>query len=353
MKKRIVKQAAIMASCVLLLFLVLAFGACRRSDGVSVRSQADGTYDGLPNVRWRLSNSQAPDHLYQIAYEHFAAYVEEKSGGRFTIDVFHSGTLGTEQQVIENMQTGTIAGTLGAASLVANFVPGFNLFALPALFRDSDSLRSVMDDENVIRRLNEACEAAGIYNYGYFQTYFRQLYSRRPIRTLADLRGQRIRVMGAPVIVNTFQALGANPTTTAWAELYSALQLGVSEGMDHVAASVQAMAFFEHLNYVCEPNLFVTPMFILFSKPLYDRLPMSYQQLIDEAVANVLLPELRLGGDKANAEALAFLLRDGGLTYNHVDIQSMHAVVAPVRDRFIGQLEPWAQEVARRILDSN
>ena len=155
--------------------------------------------------------------------------------------------------------------------------------------------------------------------------------------------------MGSPVIVNTFQALGCNPTTTAWTELYSALQLGVCDGLDHVAASVQSMSFYENLGYVCEPKLFITPMFVLFSKTMFDRLPLQYQKLINEAITTVLLPELLREGDKANDLSLAFLKREGKLTYVDCDVNRIQSTVIPVRDKYIEQLEPWVQEIAKKI----
>ena len=105
-------------------------------------------YADLPKVEWKFTHSQSADHFQQIAFQDFADYVKEQSGGKFTIELFHSGTLGTEQEVIESMQAGSIQGTVAAASLLANFVPCYNLFSMPALFKDVDE-RHIIESMNV------------------------------------------------------------------------------------------------------------------------------------------------------------------------------------------------------------
>ena len=332
------------------LCIVLAVIAAAAVSAVPGVQAGEDPYAGLGKVKWKVSQSQAPDNFMNKAYENFAAYVAEKSGGKFTIEVYHSGMLGAEQEIIENMQMGTIAGNFAAVNLLGNFVPCYNLFALPALFKDEKQLAAFMDNEELSGKMREACENAGIYNYGYFQTFFSQLYTKNKVEKVADLTGMKIRVMGNPIFVNTYQALGCNATTTPWTELYTALQLGVCEGLDHVAASVKASAFYETLHFVCEPKLLPSPMFVLISKPMFDKLPKPYQELIDEAIKNVLLPELRREGDKNNANALEFLTTGGKLTYIKCDIDAIQSAVIEVRGKYMKELEPWVQEIAKKVI---
>jgi TRAP-type C4-dicarboxylate transport system substrate-binding protein len=285
-----------------------------------------------------------------ISAEKMAAAVSEKTGGKFVIEIYHSGTLGTEQEVIENMQMGTIAGNFAAASLLANFVACYNLFALPAMFTDVEQYKKIMNDKAIIGKMEEACLEAGIINYGYYQDLFRGLYSRKSLAKISDLTSQKIRVMGSPILVATYQALGCNPTTTAWGELFSALQLGVVDGLDHVAGSVKSMSFYENLNYVAMPNLFTSPMFFIVSKKMYDELPKEYQVIFDEAVKTVLYSELSAGANLAEDEAFQFLITEGGMEYVDCDVPAIHQAVAPVRDKYLSEMEPWVQEIGKAIL---
>lgn len=323
--------------------------AAAGSEAAGSEAAAD-PYADLEPVTWKFTHSQSAEHFQQIALQDFADYMEEKSGGKFTIEIFHSGTLGTEQEVIESMQTGSIAGTVAAASLLANFVPSYNLFSLPALFKDSDQFKTVMADEEFGGKLAAACTEADLINYGYYQNFFRQIYTKTPIEKVEDFKAQKIRLMASDIMLDTFQALECNSTTTAWTELYSALQLGVCDGLDHVAASVRAMAFYENLKYVCEPNLFVTPMFVLVSQPMYDKLPDAYKALVDDGVNNVLIPRLQELADAGNEADLEWLTTEGGLTYVECDAAAIQAKVADVRDKYIEKQEDWVRDLAKEIL---
>lgn len=347
---KMLKRILGMTLAVSMLLACLAGCGGNSANGGGGESDPNSPYADLPSVTWKFTHSQSADHFQQVALEAFADYVSEKSGGKFTIEIFHSGTLGTEQEVIESMQTGSIAGTLAAASLLANFVPCYNLFALPALFKDSEQFAQVMADEDVTAQLDAACQEAGLINYGYYQNFFRQIYSKTPIQTVEDFKAQKIRIMSSDIMVDTMQALGCNATTTAWTELYSALQLGVCDGLDHVASSVRSMAFYENLEYVCDPNLFVTPMFVIVSQSMYDELPEEYQALLEEAMSTVLLPQLKELSESTNTEDLEWLTTEGGLTYEECDVEAIQAAVAPVRDKYIAQQEDWVQELAQQIL---
>jgi TRAP-type C4-dicarboxylate transport system substrate-binding protein len=328
---------------VVLIILAFSFGGCKKK-----ADTAGGTE--LPRVTWKISHTQAPTHIIQQLAERMAAAVGEKTGGKFVIEVYHSGTLGAEQEVIENMQMGTIAGNFAAASLLANFVACYNLFALPAMFSDMEQYKKTMSDKAIVGKMEEACLEAGILNYGYFQHLFRGLYSKKSMAKLSDFTGQKIRVMGSPILVATYQALGCNPTTTAWGELFSALQLGVVDGLDHVAGSVKSMSFYENLDYVAMPNLFTSPMFFIVSKKMYDELPKEYQAILDEAVKTVLYPGLMTEADLVEDEAFQFLITEGGLEYVECDVPAIHKAVAPVREKYLAEMEPWVQEIGKAIL---
>ena len=314
------------------------------------KAQGADPYADLEPVTWKFTHSQSAEHFQQVALQEFADYMNEKSGGKFTIEIFHSGTLGTEQEVIESMQTGSVAGTVAAASLLANFVPCYNLFALPALFKDTEQFKTVMADEEFNSKMTAACADAGLLNYGYYQNFFREIYTKTPIEKVEDFTAQKTRLMASDIMLDTFQALNCNATTTAWTELYSALQLGVCDGLDHVSSSVRAMAFNENLKYVCEPNLFVTPMFVLVSQPMYDKLPEAYKALVDDGINNVLVPKMQELADEAHAADLEWLLSEGGLTMTECDVEAIQAEVAGVRDKYIEKQEDWVQELAKEIL---
>lgn len=304
-----------------------------------------------PEVVWKISHTQAPDHFMNTALENLSAYVSENTGGKFKIEVYHSGTLGSEQEVIEGMQMGTIAGNLASVALLANFVPSYNVFSLPGIFKDEEAIKKIMSDEELMAQFKEKALEQNIMEIGYFEDYFRMVFSKKPIKDVADFEGQKIRVMSSPVLVDTFQALGCNATTTAWSELYSGLQLGVVDGLDHVSTSVKSMNFFDHVKYMSDVKIFATPMFLVISKPLYDKLPEDYKKVLDEGM-KLALEELNSVANDTNAADIKYLEDEGGVELIECDVDAIHKAIAPVRDKYIQELEPWAQDVAKKIMET-
>ena len=153
-----------------------SMAACNSNSSTPSSSNA-GTSEGtnLPSVTWKFSHTQAPDHFQHKALEDMAASVSEKTDGKFKIEIFHSGTLGAEQEVIEGMQMGTISGTMSAVNLLGNFVPSYNLFALPALFADSEQMRAVLNDEEIMGKMRAAAAEKNILEVGFNQDFFRQI----------------------------------------------------------------------------------------------------------------------------------------------------------------------------------
>jgi tripartite ATP-independent transporter DctP family solute receptor len=321
------------------LILILGFGL--------VFAQGNSETIENPKVVWKLSHTQSPDHYMHGAAVEMAKYVSEKTGGQFEIELFHSGTLGWEQEVLEGMQMGSVAMTFAAVSPFAVFVPEYNLFSLPGVFNSRQQIMDAMNDKEILGKLRSAAEQRNLLEVGMFQYFARELYTKEPVNSLEDIKNMKIRVMSSPVLIDTFKALGANVTTTAWAEMYSALQLGVVDGLDHVATSIKTMKFNEHVKYGMEINLFRTPMLLVVSKPMYDKLPKHYQQVLDEgaALATGLCNEM---ADSMNEADRQYLI-DNGLKYTNPDLKPFFDAIKPVKEKYISQLPKEVQDIARKL----
>lgn len=298
-------------------------------------------------VVWKLSHTQAPSHFMHGSVQKMADYVSEKTDGNFEIQIYHSSTLGWEQEVLEGMQTGNIAMTLAAVAPFSVFVPEYNLFSIPGLFKSEKHIADTMNNENIMNKLRAAAEEKDLMEVGMFETFFRELYTNTPINSVKDLENVKVRVMSAPVLVDTFKALGANVTTTAWAELYSALQLGVVEGMDHIPTAIKTMKFNEQLKYGSKVDIFPTPMMLVASKPLFDKLPEDYKQILKEGI-EIAINDLNNVANKINDEDIQWL-KDNGMEYTYPDLEEFREAVKPVKEKYINQLEPWAQEIAHEL----
>ena len=331
----------------LVLMVTLLLPVAMFSAGQSETSQS-GSETELPKVTWKFSHTQAPGNFIDVSAEYLADYVAEKTDGKFQIEVYPSGTLGWEREVLESMQLGTMAMTFASASPFASFVPAYNFYSLPGLFKSTDHLSAVFNDESIQAKLLEVSAEKGLLPFGTTQSQFRDTFlNSNPVRTPEDLKNKKIRVMGVPILVDTYKALGANVTTTAWAELYSALQLGVVDGIDHIPAAVQSMKFYEILNYASRIPLFASPMLIVVSKPLYDKLPAEYQGILTEGIKETVEVTNRLANE-ATQSSMDFLAEQG-MEYGTPDPTPFLATVKPVREKYTAELDPWVQDVVRQI----
>jgi tripartite ATP-independent transporter DctP family solute receptor len=305
---------------------------------------ANGTSENEQKIVWKLSHTQSPDHPMHKGAEILADYVSEKTNGNFTIEVFHSGTLGWEQEVLEGMQMGTVAMTMAAVTPFAVFVPEYNLFGVSCLFTSEEQIKETTNNDGLLKPLREAAEKKGLLEMGMYQTFSREVFTKEPINSVDDIKNMKIRVMSAPVLVDTFKALGANVTTTAWAEVYSGLQLGVVEGLDHVPSSIRSMKFNEIVKYGMSPNIFSSPMLLITSKKLYDKLPDTYKQVLQEGVDEALA-YLNDTVDAAN-EADKQYLKDNGMQWTYPDLEPFRELIEPVKQKYLDQLPTEIRAIA-------
>ena len=189
-------------------------------------------------------------HPVHRGLEEMARLVEVKSGGRMKLQLFHSEQLGTEVECLEKAQAGTLAITKVSAGVIGNFVPVFQTFSLPYLFRDEEHFWQALDGEigsGMLERLATKGDGtpSGLHGLAWYDSGSRSFYTKRPVRGPGDLRGLKIRTMSDPVAMDMVQAMGGSPTPIAWGELYTALRHGTVDGAENNPPSLLSSRHFE------------------------------------------------------------------------------------------------------------
>mgnify|MGYP006306008703 CR=1 FL=1 len=156
--------------------------------------EADGESE-LPKVTWKLSHTTDPKSTYQVAAEAFKEYVEQKTDGRFKIDIHHSGVLGWEREVLEAMQIGTIEATIPALGPFAVFVPSYNVFNLPFTFQSAEHMLAAYNDPAMSKLTDAAKEVGLVVGVHFLPTFRYPLYGGRPIESVDDFQGLKFRTM--------------------------------------------------------------------------------------------------------------------------------------------------------------
>ena len=203
-----------------------------------------GEKKAAPALLFRYADNQPENYPTTKAAEYFARLVEERTGGEVVIRVFSDGVLGDERSVFRQMQFGGIDFARVSISTLGQAVPETEILQLPYLFRDSAHMLSVLDGE-IGDMLLADIRTADVIGLSWFDAGARNLYTRSPVRTLADLEGLSIRVQESDTMSRMVALLGAKPVQLPYNEVYSALQTGLIDGAENNWPSYEATGHYE------------------------------------------------------------------------------------------------------------
>ncbi len=200
-------------------------------------------------VTLKLGHIAEPENPYGQGADHFAKLVKERSNGSIDVKVYPSSQLGNQRDLVEGLTLGTVDMTLTGTAVLGNFVPEVAVFDLPFLFRDVQHAYKALD--TVGMELCKKGEPRGMITLAIWENGVRHMTNnKRPIKTPADMKGLKMRVMEQPVYIEMMKALGASPTPMAMSELYTALQKGVIDGQENPLAHIATKRFYEVQKYI-------------------------------------------------------------------------------------------------------
>jgi TRAP-type C4-dicarboxylate transport system substrate-binding protein len=234
---------------------------------------------------------------------------------------------------------------------MSTFAPAAPLMDMPFLFQDRDHWRKVLAADALKPIAQQVADKADVLIVGYAGGGLRNLIVNKPVHNLQELRGLKIRVMGAPVQTHTFQAMGAAPSVIAYAEIYNAIQTGVIEAAENEALGVEQMKFYEVGPNIVETGHAITVRPICFSGKTFRRLPEDLQAAILRAgkEAGEFGRELEASEDRARLERLA---ADGKIKLiAFPERDRLLELTAPVREAYateVGAQDVYAQINALR-----
>jgi tripartite ATP-independent transporter DctP family solute receptor len=264
---------------VLLLLLIIPISIFAQGD--KEKATSEGSV-GKPVILIAATNNPKSSGHYK-GMEIFQKLVEERTGGAVKVELYADAVLGDEEQMIEGMQMGTVDVMMAAAAKYANFVPEMDIYSPPYTFKSWDHFKAVMDSDIQDTLTKVVKERRGDIYLGCLTDGNRNIFTRKPVHTLADLSGMKIRTMTGPNETNSYKALGMNPTPLAYTELYAALQSGVVDGAENTFASILGMKFYESCKNVLLTghNYLALPMFI--SQKAIEKIPAQYRDMVVQA----------------------------------------------------------------------
>lgn len=270
----------IIGMVLVLCFLVTVSGVFAGGAGEKASTSAGGTVKAVV-LKGATNNPKSSGHYKGL--EIFKKLVEERTKGAVLVELYSDAVLGDEEQMAEGMKMGTVDVMMAAAAKYANFVPEMDIYSPPYTFKNWAHYKAVAASpvEEKLRKV--VMERTGDYYLGLFTDGVRNLFSRKPIRSLAEMKGIKLRTMTGPNETNSFKALGTNPTPLAYTELYSALQSGVVDAAENTMTAILGMKFYESCKYILrtEHNFLALPF--LISRKAIDKVPEALRQTVLQA----------------------------------------------------------------------
>lgn len=280
----------------------------------------------------KLGHGLEPTHSVHLGMVFMAERAAEKSGGRLQIDVYPSQQLGSERELIELLQIGSVAMTKVSSAVLESFVPAFRIFGIPYLFTNQAHRDRVLGSE-LGKELLRSTEPARVRGLSYYDSGTRSFYTKdRPIHTPDDLRGLKIRVQESAMAVRMVQALGGSATPIAWGELYTALQGGVVDGAENNAPSFHLSRHYEVCKYYTLDEHTTVPDVLLISAEVWDDLTLQEQQWLQEAADESATYQMKLW-TVSNEESLR-AVEAAGVEIIRPDTSLFADRVRPLHDQF-------------------
>ncbi|MCB1805948.1 MAG: TRAP transporter substrate-binding protein [Candidatus Competibacteraceae bacterium] len=267
------------------------------------------------------------------AIEYMGQLLNDWTSGRINIQIFHSMQLGGEKEALEQVQLGALEMTRVSVGVVGPIVDEFNAFNLPYFFRSVEHMHKVVDGEIGTELLNKL-EAGGLIGLGYMDAGSRSFYNNvRPISSIDDLQGLKVRVMQNPIFIDMVNAMGGNGLPIAFNELYTAIQTGVVDGAENNPPSYESGKHFEVAQYYTLTEHLMVPEIFVFSKKVWDTLSPLDQQLIRKASVLAVEKERELWA--AREQVSLNKLREQGIqVITDIDKQPFIEATDPVRMKF-------------------
>ena len=253
--------------------------------------------------------------------------------GKHSIKVFNNSALGNEKDTIEQTKIGALAMTRVNIAPMNNICPETQVPTMPFLFRSKQHMRAVLDGP-IGEEILAACAPQGFIGLAYYDSGARNIYTaKKPVRSLADAKGLKIRVQQSDLWVSLLEAMGANATPMPYGEVYTALKTGLVDGAENNYPSYESSRHFEVARYYSVTEHSMAPEMLLFSKRVWDTLGADDQKAIRQA-AKESVPYMRKLWDEREEKSLA-TVKAGGAEIIQVDKASFQKAMQPVYDKFI------------------
>lgn len=304
----------------------------------------------------KYGHANAPIYFYHTAGVAFGEKVASLTNGALKVKVYPYGQLGGERDITEGLQLGTVDLQATSIGVTGTFIPALRILNLPFLFKGPKHWMKVMDSnvgQLILEKCREQGEKVGLKVLAIAAPDFRlPMNNVRPIKTLEDFKGLKIRTMEVPLHVKAYQYLGANPTPLPFGELYTALQTGVVDGCENGPLTLYGMKFYEVQKYLTLLPVVSNAGILLMSKKTWENLPEDQRLAITKSIST-WRKKMREDALEKGGWAIK-KMQEAGLKVNGVEnLEPFVEATQPVYDWLYSDLPSdtasWAKEIVEKI----
>jgi len=295
---------------------------------------------------FRAADTQTEDYPTVQAQRYMSRLIAERTGGRHEIKVFHSRQLGEEKETIEQTRVGAIDLNRTNVALIGNFIPAMNVLAMPFLFRSIEHMQKVLDGP-VGREILGSFEPYGFVGLAFYDSGARSIYNGvRPVRSLADLKGLRIRVQQSELMLQMMRSLGAEPVELPYGQVLTGLATHLIDGAENNWPSFVTTDHYKYAGFYTLTEHTMSPEVLVISLKAWQSLSADDQQIFREAAlrsSQFMRERWRDLEDESQRKAEA-----AGVTIaKHIDRKPFADAMAPIYAR--AGRDPAAAALIERI----
>lgn len=289
-----------------------------------------------------------PAFVHTKAAEWFKEEVEKALPGKYTVVVHHSAALGSETQVLQQIQLGTTQMSVCTTGPIESFVPEIKALEMPFLFPSYEAADKVLDGA-VGDELGKRFEKTGFVKLHFLDNGFRNVTnSKRPVKTPEDLKALKIRTMEAPTHLAIWRAIGSNPTPMAW-PIFTQLQQGVIDGQENPIAVIHAAKLVEAgQKYLTLTRHVYSALVFVGNKAFMDGLPAAERKIVMDAARSASLKGRAFIRDN-EAKQLAELKSAGMQVEEQPDFAAFRKVTGPVIEANTGETRKLIEQIQQLV----
>lgn len=288
------------------------------------------------------------DYPTVAAVKHMSQVLAKESGGKYTIKVFNKSALGSEKETLDQVKIGALEMNRVNISSLNAICPKTLVPTMPFLFDSIPHMRKVLDGP-VGEEILKGCESQGLVGLAFYDSGARSIYAKKPVKTLADAKGLKIRVQQSDLWVALVGAMGANATPMPTGEVYTALKTGLIDAAENNIPSYEGFKHYEAVKFYSHTEHSMAPEMLVISKAIFDKMSPADQALFRKAAKESVTFQ-RQKWDEQEAKALDIVVKAGSTIVKDVDKASFKAAMQPVYAKFINT--PDLQRLVKAVQDT-